>query len=1246
MKKILVIPFILLLLVSFGYAELITDGINISSCGETQFEVLNQADYNYLIYNDCQEWRFPRILTNIKTTFLDNGLNTKVIPLNISEMNQNNTPDNYSDDYPVKTLAISSINVVPIWDNTKKELSWDFYFDNASANLSLYYTIKDNAGKWGLEIYNWDFANPTNYILLRNQIFSGGEYVDFDCSDFSETRKCSFLDEDNSKFSTLYFDKPTNDGQVYDSSSVWYSQSGQNHNLYQDLGRGEEIILDPTITSELTNTSHGRFINIHGKPQCILTDTNMFCVGRTVAKALRLVTATLPDVDDWTISDWNFLPLPSGQVKQSLMISNDNNFHVSYLWDMALDNNVLLATANSDYMNLGSWNTVSMIENSNLGSNAILDVNADGWVTVIKGRETIVSNNLYYMGYCNNCINQDTINDDTYIKIDDAHIDYHIFSGVAVTDDKYIMFVDTKCTIATWTKSTSQTDSLSISGGVFDCETGTLKTTDDRLYLTYTNETNHIGYIQYIDIDKNIADASLWSTPITISSNYPLSYSMAFIDRVSADDFNSFIIAYSEGGSTLTDHNRFVGYKKFSTLTNSFTNNFTIVDENIEDYSESVSTDAYFDNLRNKAYILYQDENSSNFNTSAYIIVLNMGIAGSLNTDFNYTAGEVTDFNILYSFYNDSTYTDVNNFTFQWDVNGSMFSINEDANRSLTLGLDYNICLEVTGIAFDGNIISDQECEIIRARYGSLTMSFVDENTSVALTTVDVTFNGTTYDVNADGMINISLAGISKGLYTISASDPTHPVRTFTFELNYVSIVDANVILLQTTKGKNIDFKFYGSDETTILSDANISIKNTTANKYAYIKATTNSAGEATFFLNPEDYAYEFEIEDDTGDYTYSSGIITVKRPKNIIDLNIIIPYNITRDGLVGGSVNSLTTDINFNVFTNIVIPYGFLVDANSGLYYITSGSFSLIGDENIIEYQPYLVPVDADEGIEVSIYTIDNQNNRKSLPDVLIELYTAIDGVDTLVASKTSDGTGKAVMHFAKNKPYTLKAYYKGLLKLSITIENPASNIFLYIETGTFEEFEAQELVQVIWYYNTSNLIPVDSIVTMLQTIIPIATTVGDVNITISQSGTLITTTGFTLNTSVDTNVSYDVNIAGLNQYLPLVVNIRIYNTSGVLLLETSGNYSFVDDTTWQNTISNLRTGFGLLATTLIMIILCIYLMSLIATQRIGQDNNWLFILPMIILGLGAFLGLIDMIAWFLASLFGISLAIWRVRA
>ena len=99
MQKIIILPFILLLLVSFAHAELITDKLNpISPCGETQFEVLNQADYNYLIYNNCQEWRMPRILTNIKTTFVNNGLNAKVIPINIAEMNPNNSPDDYSDD--------------------------------------------------------------------------------------------------------------------------------------------------------------------------------------------------------------------------------------------------------------------------------------------------------------------------------------------------------------------------------------------------------------------------------------------------------------------------------------------------------------------------------------------------------------------------------------------------------------------------------------------------------------------------------------------------------------------------------------------------------------------------------------------------------------------------------------------------------------------------------------------------------------------------------------------------------------------------------------------------------------------------------------------------------------------------------------------------------------------------------------------------------------------------------------------
>lgn len=623
----------------------------------------------------------------------------------------------------------------------------------------------------------------------------------------------------------------------------------------------------------------------------------------------------------------------------------------------------------------------------------------------------------------------------------------------------------------------------------------------------------------------------------------------------------------------------------------------------------------------------------------------NKEISEGVEVHFDYDVNSITATDkILYNFTDRTIFNNSFATQYVWDKNGVQFSTDANTTESFEFG-DYNICLDVNATDSDSNLFFGTTCQILSVTGGHIRIQFVDENTSVALTNVTATFNSSDYDTNTDGFIDIPLAGLTIGTYTLTASDATHSARTFTFDLNQLSVIDENVVLLKTTKGSDIEFKFYGDDETTILGDANISIKNATADKYAYIKAKTDSFGKATFFLNAEDHAYSFEIEDNTGDYNYVSGIIAVKRPKNIIDLNIITPFNITRDGIIGDFINSLSADINFNVFTNLVTPYGFLIDANSNPFYITSGSFSLIGDENFLEYQPYLVPTDADDGLEISIYTIDNQNNRKSLPGVLIELYTSISGVDTLVASKTSDGTGKAVMHFATNRPYTLKAYYEGKEKLSIVIENPANNLFLYIETGTFEDFEAQELVQVIWYYNTANLIPTNNIINMLQTIVPIATTIGDVNITISQSGSIFDTNGFTLNTSVDTNISYDVNIAGLNQYLPLVVKISIYNTSGDLLLETSGNYSFVDDSTWTDTVDNLRKGFGLLATTLILIILCTYLIALIMPGRIGQDNNWLFILPMIILGLGAFLGLIDMIAWFLASLFGISLAIWRVR-
>lgn len=331
--------------------------------------------------------------------------------------------------------------------------------------------------------------------------------------------------------------------------------------------------------------------------------------------------------------------------------------------------------------------------------------------------------------------------------------------------------------------------------------------------------------------------------------------------------------------------------------------------------------------------------------------------------------------------------------------------------------------------------------------------------------------------------------------------------------------------------------------------------------------------------------------------------------------------------------------DSNFFLFSGSDENFSVTIDVNSDYYQQKYNANTKAGYAII---QPYMV--DKINGVEVTVYTIDNINNRISLPGVAIESYVS----GLLVESVTTDGAGTSLMHFQKGTTYTLKFYYGGTLKVSQTyVPTGATNLFAYIDTGIISGVTTVGSVRIEWVHSPTNEIPINYIIKIYQVLSPISTKIDDINLTISHDDNGVVYNAYItgLNTSSDYNLSYDVNIAGLSQFKPLKVRIQIWDVNGVLIKDETSQYTFVNSTAWTGLFQNIRTGLGEMLATMLSCFVLLGVAKSIVRWRQGEDNNWVFVPIAGIAGMMVFLGLLTFVPFILALLFAASLSVWEMR-
>jgi hypothetical protein len=430
-------------------------------------------------------------------------------------------------------------------------------------------------------------------------------------------------------------------------------------------------------------------------------------------------------------------------------------------------------------------------------------------------------------------------------------------------------------------------------------------------------------------------------------------------------------------------------------------------------------------------------------------------IGSFLDTEYDETVSYEYSwgYNNTNSFNGSEIYVDTNQTldyaqTTSKDFNLNKTFINSDVDTDLSSF--FTVHKYINGV-YDKNITSwsSTTFDIVQAE---IILNIYDENTLLPISTVRITdSNGTTYDTNATGYINLGQLSGDKS-FTISKTG--YDSRKLDFFFKVSDYYDWNFALTQAGNSESIGF---------IVKDSN---DNLWANKYLMFKTTdgniinsilTSSSGTATasILANGD---YDALLYDSTGTLvdTYEKTTVTVNKPKNEVTLADISPYDITVGGLLGYSLtNQSASSVSFNIFAGTQVFYYFsVVDYNAvpaDRKYLPRQYFTQVpmgtGYSEALTYQPYLL-LETD-AVVPKITVLDQLN--KPIGDVDIFISRSINNVQTIVESGKTTSTGNMSFSAYPLEYYYINVIYNGVDKGTFRVQPREStdNFIIVIDTS-----------------------------------------------------------------------------------------------------------------------------------------------------------------------------------------------------
>jgi len=363
----------------------------------------------------------------------------------------------------------------------------------------------------------------------------------------------------------------------------------------------------------------------------------------------------------------------------------------------------------------------------------------------------------------------------------------------------------------------------------------------------------------------------------------------------------------------------------------------------------------------------------------------------------------------------------------------------QDTNHTFNDSGQKTVCLTVQNID-DLNRTTCYDLNI----YGSIRVRFKDERTGADVNAW-ARFNDT--NTLTTGLFSQSLAAFSEtsAEYSFMAWDINRQRRTILLDLNRFSSIDINMLLLNTTEGRSVEFQFYAPDALTLLPGARVTVR-LDAN---YIEgATLDASAETTFFLDTNNAAYVFYIDAADGNsYVYNAVLVTVRIPLQEDDLtNQITPFEVDIGGLARAYYGNQTTDSNFYILGNTLQYYEIQAgDWNASDYYDRYYFVSISGSAATYELQPYLVSVT--NGLVSELYAVDSMDNP--VPQALFVIQKQLTGVtpETIEIVQTDD-TGRGIVSWVTNDTYYISVYYQNSFQGEVLVRPSLSRYDILVIT------------------------------------------------------------------------------------------------------------------------------------------------------------------------------------------------------
>lgn len=322
-----------------------------------------------------------------------------------------------------------------------------------------------------------------------------------------------------------------------------------------------------------------------------------------------------------------------------------------------------------------------------------------------------------------------------------------------------------------------------------------------------------------------------------------------------------------------------------------------------------------------------------------------------------------------------------------------------------------------------------------------ITIRIKDENTFLDLNGVTLDFNSTTFTINT--IQEFETIDLNNGQrYTMTFSKTGYGTRYYQFDLNSLTDLDINFLLLPSTMGAALDYRIYDSNGSVLSPLSYFQMNRPDMGNYTIGRRLTTTAAYTTIFTNIVDQNYTQYVDNNS---PYSMVTLTILRPiNNISFLPITEQWNVEVTGPGSGFDTNLTTSHTVYLLPNLVLPYVLNISDANGNYSRRSYIEQFTGNPLTATLQPYLTPIGA--ATQRTLKTL-NYTTNQTYPFVTIIIRAKDNnGVLYILESVITDSTGTASAYLTDGEDYYLLV--NGNVNYFITPNSEIPVYYIYLNT------------------------------------------------------------------------------------------------------------------------------------------------------------------------------------------------------